>query len=41
MRQLGTCLKTRQWSGLSALIHLTVITWGVAPGWYEAAPLAL
>jgi hypothetical protein len=30
-----------QWSGLSALMQLHIVSWGVAPGWYEAAPSAL
>jgi hypothetical protein len=41
VRQLGDCLKTHIWIGLSALIHLDIVSWGVAPGWYEAAPSAL
>ena len=41
VRQLGDCLKTYVWDGLSALFLLSLHSWGFAPGWYGIAPLAL
>jgi hypothetical protein len=38
---MGDCLKILNGAGFQPLYFLYLISWGVAPGCYEAAPSAL
>jgi hypothetical protein len=39
--RLGIVSKPQNGAGFQPLCFLYPISWGVAPGWYEVAPMAL
>jgi hypothetical protein len=37
----GVLTRMKRWNGPTALIFIFDFSWGVAPSWYDTAPLAL